>query len=164
MAGSTLTLRHEEFAVGSHTEIGKCVSNTSTNERPHLSAWWALQPMGGKHLHTYVRNAFADLSVCLHHSIDVKVEDPSWRDNLWTDISITPTADHVTIITQQQQPSVSQSQSRYIRSLFGAGPGTVTVAQVSPRRQCCDTCTGHTTASVLSCVTSGPLLKCISCC
>ena len=46
-----------------HTEIGKCVANVRTNQRPRLSAWWARQPMGDAHLHTYVCNAFSDLSV-----------------------------------------------------------------------------------------------------
>ena len=50
-------------SIPSHTEIGKCVANVTTNQRPRLSAWWARQPMGGAHLRTYVRDAFADLSV-----------------------------------------------------------------------------------------------------
>ena len=46
-----------------HLEIGPCVANVRTNQRPRLSAWWARQPMGGVYLHTYVCNAFADLNV-----------------------------------------------------------------------------------------------------
>ena len=76
--GSPASILHSsncDIDVLLHTEIGKCVGNVRTNQRPRLSAWWARQPMGGAHLHTYVCicNAFANLSVS--HNIQFLIEE-----------------------------------------------------------------------------------------
>ena len=67
---------HQKLGLGGHyfhLEIGPCVANVRTNQRPQLSAWWARQPMGGMYLHTYVCNAFADLNVPMVTYSDPKV-------------------------------------------------------------------------------------------
>ena len=45
----------ESRIIWTHAEIGKCVANVRTNQRPQLSTWWARQPNG--------RRAFSYISL-----------------------------------------------------------------------------------------------------